>query len=65
MILAAFVSTVVFLSVITKFVGRHVGTQSNIIVVTHNVWYSFAILTTQGDILMKKLKKCFYHFSST
>jgi hypothetical protein len=49
MICVAFVSTVVFLSVITRLIGRHIGTQSNIQVVTRNAWYSFAILTAQGD----------------
>lgn len=53
MIVVVFVFTVLFLTLITRFVaGRHIGTnQSYTRAVSLNVWYSFAVLMAQGDYL--------------
>ena len=51
MIFVAFGSTVLFLSLLTRFSGRQIGAQNSTRVVTRNVWYSFAVLLAQGAYL--------------
>ena len=59
MIVVVFVFTVLFLTLITRFVaGRNIGTnQSYKRAVSLNVWYSFAVLMAQGDYLFSLINQ--------